>query len=113
MYVHGYVESMAVESIHVIVDAYQRRGDQNIIVMDWGSLAEGNYVLDAVVNAKQLGPRMADVLIGLFDAGLDVERFHLVGHSLGGQLSGIIGRNVIAKSGGKYTLPRYAYFYGL
>lgn len=106
IYVHGYVESMAVESIHVIVDAYQRRGDHNIIILDWGSLAEGNYLLDAVINAKQLGPHVAGVLIGLFDGGLPIERFHLVGHSLGGQMSGIIGRNVISKSNKKYMLPR-------
>lgn len=113
LYVHGYVESMAVESIHVIVDAYQRRGDQNIIILDWGSLAEGNYLLDAVINAKQLGPRVAEVLIGMFAAGLPVERFHLVGHSLGGQLSGIVGRNVMAKSKGKYQLPRYVWGFWL
>lgn len=55
IYVHGYVESPAVESIHVIVDAYQRRGDHNLIVLDWGELANGNYIFDAVINAKQVG----------------------------------------------------------
>lgn len=54
IYVHGYVESPAVESIHVIVDAYQKRGDHNLIVLDWGELANGNYIFDAVINAKQV-----------------------------------------------------------
>lgn len=54
IYVHGYVESMAVESIHVIVDAYQKRGDHNLIILDWGELANGNYIFDAVINAKQV-----------------------------------------------------------
>lgn len=54
LYIHGYVESTAVESIHVIVDAYQKRGDHNLIVLEWGDLANGNYIFDAVINAKQV-----------------------------------------------------------
>lgn len=55
LYIHGYIETPEVESIHVIVDAYQKNGDQNIIILDWGDLADGNYLLDAVQNAKQVG----------------------------------------------------------
>lgn len=46
----------------------------------------------------------------MFKAGLPIEKFHLVGHSLGGQLSGIVGRNVISKSKKEYILPRYSLF---
>lgn len=106
LYVHGYLETLDVESIHVIVDAYQQRGDHNIFVLDWATLADGNYLLDAVVNAKQLGPKIAQVVSAWFDAGLSLERFHLVGHSLGGQLVGFVGRHVRSQSGGKYVLPR-------
>lgn len=95
------------ESIHVIVDAYLKRGNENIILLDWGTLADGNYLLDAVQNAKQLGVKMADVLIEMFTDGLNVQQFHLVGHSLGGQLSGIIGRNVIKKTNKSIILPRF------
>lgn len=30
--------------------------------------------------------------------GLDVSRFHLVGHSLGGQMAGMVGRTIYAKT---------------
>ncbi|KAG4068164.1 hypothetical protein HA402_001589 [Bradysia odoriphaga] len=106
LYIHGYIERPEVESIHVIVDAYQRNGEQNIIILNWGELADGNYLLDAVQNAKQLGPRIASVLIDLFNNGLQRDLFHLVGHSLGGQLSGMVGRNVIKKSKGTIKLKR-------
>lgn len=54
MYVHGYLENRDVESVHVIVEAYLRRNDINLLVLDWGTLADGNYMFDAVVNAKQV-----------------------------------------------------------
>lgn len=40
------------ESVNVIVNAYLKRNDHNILVLDWSSLADGNYLLDAVPNAK-------------------------------------------------------------
>lgn len=106
LYVHGYIESPASESIHVIVNAYLKRNDHNIIILDWSKLADGNYLLDAVPNAKELGPKISEVLLGLFNVGLKLDKFHLVGHSLGGQMSGIIGRYVIKKSNKRITLPR-------
>ncbi|XP_055921925.1 lipase member H-A-like [Eupeodes corollae] len=98
LYVHGYLENLTVESIKVIVEAYLQRKDVNLIVLDWGELADGNYMLDAVVNAKQLGPVLAKKLIDMFDQGLDISSFHLIGHSLGGQMSGIVGREVYRRS---------------
>lgn len=49
---------------------------------------------------------MAEVILNLFDAGLDADNFHIVAHSLGAQMSGIIGRNVIKKSGGDVKIAR-------
>lgn len=54
IYLHGYLENCDVESVQVIVEAYLKRDDVNIIVLDWGKLADGNYMFDAVVNAKQV-----------------------------------------------------------
>lgn len=54
----------------------------------------------------QLGPKMAEVILNLVDEGLDIDKFHIVGHSLGGQMAGIIGRNVMKKSGGVMKLAR-------
>lgn len=68
---HGFVETMEVESVRVITEAYLKRGDHSeyihlyiyrnssnlfldIIVLDWGELADGNYLLDAVPNAAKV-----------------------------------------------------------
>ncbi|ALC39869.1 CG17292 [Drosophila busckii] len=106
LYLHGYLEDPDVESIHVIAEAYLERNDTNLIVLDWGELADGNYIFDAVVNAKQLGPELAKVLLEMFDHGLDIEKLHIVGHSLGGQMAGIIGREIIKRTKGEKKIKR-------
>lgn len=54
----------------------------------------------------QLGPIIASDLLELFAKGLNLEQFHLVGHSLGGQLVGVIGRSVTNMSKKKTVLRR-------
>ena len=49
---------------------------------------------------------MADVLIDLFTHGLDIKKFHLLSHSLGSQLAGMVGREIKKKSNGKLILKR-------
>jgi hypothetical protein len=126
LYIHGFVETMEVESIRVIAEAYLKRGDHSeliislrcfsiqneafsthlfldIVILDWGDLADGNYLLDAVPNSAkviffiekskgllsltfaffQLANILADTLLDLINHGLDVNKLHLVGHSLG------------------------------
>ncbi|XP_017467572.1 PREDICTED: phospholipase A1 member A-like isoform X1 [Rhagoletis zephyria] len=107
LYLHGYLEDANIESIHVIVDAYLQRDDVNIIILDWGELANGNYMFDAVINCKQLGSVLARYLVNMFELGLDIKKFHIVGHSLGGQMGGIIGREVYRRSGKTKKISRY------
>ncbi|XP_055546007.1 pancreatic triacylglycerol lipase isoform X2 [Wyeomyia smithii] len=106
MYFHGYIESPEVESVHVIVDAYQKRNDHNLIILDWTQLADGNYLLEAVPNCRKLGHKLGSVILAMVDAGLDVDKLHLVGHSLGAQLAGYAGRTVLSKSDKKIKLKR-------
>lgn len=51
LYLHGYAESMASDSVHRIVNAYILRKEHNIIILDWSDAASGNYFVSAVPNA--------------------------------------------------------------
>lgn len=49
---------------------------------------------------------MSEVLLDWVDEGLDMNRFHLIGHALGGQMAGLIGRCAFRKSEGETKLTR-------
>ncbi|XP_059617747.1 uncharacterized protein LOC132262483 [Phlebotomus argentipes] len=98
LYLHGYLESMEVESIQVIADAYLARGDHNTLILDWAELADGNYLIDAFPNLKPLASALAGHILKMAMDGMRLDKFHVVGHSMGGQLAGYIGREVIKQS---------------
>lgn len=49
---------------------------------------------------------IAENLLKWFKDGLNIEKFHLVGHSLGGQLAGMVGKNIKSGSSGDVKLRR-------
>lgn len=49
---------------------------------------------------------LSTLVLDWFDRGLNLSRFHIIGHSLGAQLGGLIGREIIEKSGGKRKIRR-------
>lgn len=55
----------------------------------------------------QFGYKLGSIILAMINSGLDVDKLHLVGHSLGGQLAGFAGRTVISLSDKKIKLKRY------
>ncbi|KAG5669190.1 hypothetical protein PVAND_017084 [Polypedilum vanderplanki] len=106
LYLHGYLENLECESIHVIVDAYLQRNDHNIIVLDWSKLAYGLYFMGAVPNLQKLSDPLSDSILDLINAGLDINKLHVVGHSLGGQLAGATAKHIKEKSNKALKLRR-------
>lgn len=91
--------------MRTVTNAYLINGEYNTIVLDWSSLSGGLYPF-VVGNVNIVGDQMVQVLLDLFSAGLPVSEFHLVGHSLGGQMAGIIGRGVQENSNQQIVLER-------
>ena len=38
----------------MIVEAYAKRGDHNLLVLDWAELADGGFLLNALPNSKKV-----------------------------------------------------------
>lgn len=55
-----------------------------------------------------MGKSLADVLVTSFDNdnGLNIDKFHIVSHSLGAQMAGEIGRAVLKKSNKTHKIRR-------
>lgn len=54
----------------------------------------------------QLGSLLAETFLNLINNGLDANKLHIVGHSLGGQMAGIIARKIKEKSNRTIKLKR-------
>lgn len=50
-YIHGYRQNLEMDDIRTVVDAYNTRNEQNLIVYDWSQAAGGDYLTNAVPNA--------------------------------------------------------------
>lgn len=55
---------------------------------------------------NQLGNVMGTVVLNAIRKGLDVQKFHVVGHSLGAQLAGYMARKIIESSNHAVKLQR-------
>lgn len=92
IYIHGYDESLVSESTQTVIESYLIRNDHNIILLDWSSLADGNYIIDAAVNVKKVGKYLGKILSQFIQTGVIIERLHLVGHSMGAHIAGLAGK---------------------
>ena len=120
LYGFGYSEKYTSVSTQTIVDSYIERGNHNILVVDWSSYNGNRYVAQAIVNSYSVGEFVGKVLWRMKGEGFKLDKFHLVGHSLGGHLVGFIGRNYINSSNQTEAITRVTaldpagpLFYGL
>jgi hypothetical protein len=108
LYVHGYRENVNSESVQTVIKAFLMRDDnQNILVMNWSNYSDGNYATSAVPDLIKLGHLIG---VGIYSFAIqnafDPSRLHIVGHSLGAQLAGYIGRWIIVMSQSKLKVQR-------
>ncbi|XP_032515140.2 phospholipase A1 VesT1.02-like [Danaus plexippus] len=100
IYTFGFQGKANGQSVKTIVETYLRIGNINIILFNWekeattplGAISYGTIVAKTV---NKLGTKLGDVLVSLVSAGLDINKVHLIGFSLGAQLFGYTGRQVI------------------
>lgn len=69
-----------------------------MIVLDWQPLAALLY-FKAATSAIQVGHYLKLFLLFLEDCNVDLKTVHLVGHSLGAQISGIAGGDLNGRIG--------------
>ncbi|RLU19237.1 hypothetical protein DMN91_007794 [Ooceraea biroi] len=93
MYIHGFTENLMKNSVKTVVGAYLKRNDHNVIGVDYGVLANDSY-MTVVKNAPIVGAGVAMALNEMVNSGFNPEKLHIVGHSMGGQVAGYIGRKV-------------------
>jgi pimeloyl-ACP methyl ester carboxylesterase len=105
-YAHGFLESLQSRSVNTIIDAYSYRGGWNLIVIDWSRFAAGRYLTTVLPQTHSVGLLIAQYLTYFMLAGVPADKIHLVGHSLGGQLVGLLARIVRFRFKNKVQINR-------
>ena len=109
-YIHGWIQNYNSNATQTVSKAYIDRNafslqKNNFVVVDWGQYSVGEYYF-TIFKFTQIARNVGQQLVMLFDRGLDANKFHCVGHSFGAHFCGIIGREIIKKSRGKYKIKR-------
>lgn len=100
IFIHGWYGSVNGSSALALKNAYLKRGDYNVIFVDWASYASVNYAR-AHCTLKSIGNAIGDFLHGLVRADkLELDEVHLIGHSLGAHLAGYVGQRIQYRTDG-------------
>lgn len=95
---HGYLCNTKPRSgCDNIKNALLKSGDYNVILVDWSALdSKLLYAINVAVRLPAISSVYADLVQDLLDEGADADDMHLIGHSLGAHLSGLVGEQTLA-----------------
>ncbi|XP_051160870.1 pancreatic triacylglycerol lipase-like [Leptopilina boulardi] len=98
---HGYLTSGNGPSCTVIRDAFMKRTNSNVIVVDWSPASQESYLLARLL-VPPIGMHVGEMISFLEDNGMNASTTALIGHSLGAHVMGIAGKT--AKKRVKYLV---------
>ncbi|PRD31119.1 UNVERIFIED_CONTAM: Pancreatic lipase-related protein 3 [Trichonephila clavipes] len=82
------------DSFQLMKDELLKEAPYNVIIVDWSDWNGFPYT-QAVANARVVGAHVAKLIRHLMEnKGAIPQSFHLIGHSLGGQVSGWAGERI-------------------
>lgn len=97
--IHGWTHNGTEKWIQEMAAAFHEIGDFNVIAVDWGKIASKNYI-SAAVSTRSIGNFVGDFILSL---NTDLENVHVIGHSLGAQLSGFVGKRLGSRRLGRIS----------
>ncbi|XP_043510132.1 pancreatic lipase-related protein 2 [Frieseomelitta varia] len=104
IFIHGYSESATSGSATAIRDVYLKRGEYNLILVNWAKLAGLPWYVTAVRNTRTVGPQVAR-LVNWLDAqgAVSLANLHVIGFSLGAEIAGFMGKALAPRKIGRIT----------
>lgn len=93
--IHGWLNNQTATVNVLSIEAYLRRGNFNIIVVDWGAGAQTINYISARNRVNEVAPVVANFIDFLnLNGFISFDRLNVIGHSLGAHVAGIIGKRV-------------------
>ncbi|KAL0831353.1 hypothetical protein ABMA28_002181 [Loxostege sticticalis] len=104
MFAHGFTGHPKGPAITAVINSYLEQGKSNVVLFNWEEMAASiysnmisSYLNWAAPNAKKLGYMFSETLQNMSAAGFELNKTHLVGHSLGAHIFGIAGNTLLTK----------------
>jgi len=91
---HGFRSGIDKEWIAELADVLLWRDNVNAFRVGWGGGANINDYDQAAANTRVVGAAIAFMIRKMKDRGADLDKFWLIGHSLGAHLMSFVGRRV-------------------
>ncbi|KOC68546.1 Hepatic triacylglycerol lipase [Habropoda laboriosa] len=83
---------------------YLKRGEYNLIMVNWGKLAALPWYVTAVRNTRTVGPQVARLVNWLDRLGaVSLANLHVIGFSLGAEIAGFMGKALAPRKVGRIT----------
>ena len=92
--IHGFIDHGNMDWVKEFSQELLDYGDYNVFRVDWGGGSRALYA-DAVANTRVVGLEIGYLVNWMVEKfGMDPAKVHLIGHSLGAQISGYAGEKI-------------------
>ncbi|XP_038107065.1 pancreatic lipase-related protein 2 isoform X1 [Culex quinquefasciatus] len=93
--IHGWRNSINSAVCQQVKNAYLKRQDVNVFVVDWSPLASDTFYFRSASATRDVGRHVGGLIDRLVaERDLDLNSVHIIGHSLGAHTSGFAGSSV-------------------
>lgn len=93
--IHGWQDHGLMTWLNQTRIVYLRKGDYNVVQVDWNSVADRSYSV-AADGIRGVGLLVADFILR---SRVPLQNVHIIGHALGAHAAGFIGKTIKQKSG--------------
>ncbi|XP_071872354.1 pancreatic triacylglycerol lipase-like isoform X1 [Bombus fervidus] len=92
-FIHGYTESINSNDVIVVTNAYLQATHDNVLAVDYQRIA-GHFYPIGVSMMEVVAKVVGNALNILASSGMNTKTLHVIGHSLGAQIAGILPENI-------------------
>ncbi|XP_044755239.1 phospholipase A1-like [Coccinella septempunctata] len=101
---HGWLSSGSEKTCIEIKDGYLENWDVNVIIMDWSQITKNWYYVNPMFSVPKVAHHYAILINDIINnMTVDPRNIHLIGHSLGAQVSGLVWKDMEGKKPGRVT----------
>lgn len=92
--IHGWTHGRKTPWLREMREAMANTNKWNVLVVDWSPLSHNLYILAKSSN-KNVAQKLTDLIVFLREIGaVKLSTLHLIGHSMGAHISGIVGLTI-------------------